>query len=450
MPPPRRSASGREEAFRILLQVETTEAYSSLLLRELPEGMDLRERSLSHELVLGALRWQGWIDHALAQFARRRLGGLDPAVRVALRLGAYQMLRLSRVPAWAAVNESVRLARRAAGRSGGGFVNAVLRALARGTPQFPGPDADPVERLAVGLSHPTWLVARWVRRMGEGEAAKALEANNRPAPTVLRASRLRGGREALVARLLGHGVRTEPGRWSPEAVRVAAGRPPAELFQEGWFCFQDEASQIVATLVDPRPGERILDLCAAPGGKATDLAERLGVHGILVAADRRLSRLGMVRDGGRRLGLVRLQLLVQDGARPALRAAGFDRVLVDAPCTGTGTLRRHPEIRWRRREADVTALAVRQRALLSAAAGLVRSGGTVVYSVCSLEPEEGPDVVTALLAERPEFLLENPAAVPGPLSPELISGGRPGPHLRTLPHRHDMDGFFAAVLRRKG
>jgi 16S rRNA (cytosine967-C5)-methyltransferase len=443
MPP-----AARDQAFRILLRVETSDAFASILLRGLPAAMEPRERALAHELVLGTLRWQGYLDHGLAQFSRPALPDLDPPVRVALRLAAHQVLRLSRIPARAAVDESVRLARSAAGRAAGGFVNAVLRALCRGEPRWPGPDADPVERLAVVESHPRWLVARRVARLGVAEAAAALAADNRPAPTTLRANRRRGDRVALQARLAADGVRAEPGRWAPDALRVDGPLPPAGALAEGWCYAQDEASQLVAEIVAPRAGERIADLCAAPGGKSTVLAERVQGCGLVIASDRHPGRMRLVRDNARRLGADRLRLLIQDAARPALAAGRLDRVLVDAPCTGTGILRRHPEIRWRRQESDVPRLAATQRRLLAAAAGLVPPGGTIVYSVCSLEPEEGPEVVADLIARLGGLKIVDPRQAWDLLPGDLVDEGPPGPHLRTWPHRHDTDGFFAAVLRR--
>jgi len=229
-------------------------------------------------------------------------------------------------------------------------------------------------------------------------------------------------------------------------LHVVHGHPLAgDAFQEGRFYVQDEASMLVAELLGAQPGERIADVCAAPGGKATALAARVGPRGLLLACDLRPRRLRLVRDNARRMGLDPVRLLAQDAARPALQPACLDRVLLDAPCTGTGVLRRHPEIRWRREEEDVMRMARLQSELLSAAADLVRPAGVLVYSVCSLEPEEGPQVVQGLLERRDDYILLEPSGI----APELVDRQGERRYMRTDPQRHGLDGFFAAVLRRK-
>lgn len=441
-----RPPTAREIAFPILLRVDTGGAYAGILLRHMPPAVEPRERALATELVLGALRWQGRIDHALAQVCDRPIAAVDPPLRAALRLGAHQILHLDRIPAAAAVNESVRLARRAAGRGGGGFVNAVLRRLCREPLRWPGPEADPAVRLAVSLSHPEWLVRRWLTRFGEDETESLLRANNRPAPLSLRLNPRRATLGDLRDRLATAGIATDPARFAPGALRAVGGYPAGtKPFKDGWFYLQDEASQLVAAMLPAAPGGKIADLCAAPGGKAIEIASR---EAWVLASDRAWGRLGLVRANAARLQLRGLRFLVQDAGRPALRPASFDGVLVDAPCSGTGILRRQPEIRWRRRESDLARLAAEQAAILRAGASLVRPGGALLYSVCSLEPEEGEEVARAFLAERPEFRAEAPPPPPAGPEDELLAAGPPGPHLRTLPQRHDLDGFFAILLRR--
>ena len=441
------SPAARVVAFRILLRVETDAAYAGFLLRGLPAEMSRRDRALVTELVLGTLRWRARIDHALAQFSRRSLDQVDPPLLTTLRLAAHQILHLDRIPAPAAVDESVGLARRWEGRSGAGFVNGVLRALCRGPVAWPGPDAGPVDRLAIQGSHPAWMVQRWIDRLGERDTEALLEANNRPAQTHLRVNRRRGSVDGLVERLAVEGMTAEPGRWVPGSLRVSSGSPTSgPSFDEGLFYVQDEASMLVAELLGVAAGDRVVDLCSAPGGKTTDLAERLGADGLLVAADRSRRRLDQVREHCTRLGLDGVRRLLQDTTAPALEAATMHRVLLDAPCTGTGILRRRPEIRWRRGPEDPARMARLQRSMLEAAAPLVRPGGTLVYSVCSLEEEEGPGVVAAFLERRSDFRAEDPSArVP----PELVSHTGGLPHLTTWPHRHDVDGFFAVLLRRE-
>lgn len=435
----------RELAYRILVRVEASDGYSNLLLRALPQEMERRERALCTELVLGTLRWRGRLDHALAQCSRRPLQEVDAALLTTLRMGAYQLFYLDRVPDSAAVNESVRLARRAGGRGAAGFVNAVLRALLRQEIRWPGDETDPVQRLAVQTSHPSWLVQRWLDRLGPEEAEPALLAHNQPSPMVLRVNRQRTDPGALRSRLEAEGVQTQPGRWSGEALHVSGGNPMAgDAFREGLFYVQDEASILVADLVGAQPGDRIADFCAAPGGKATQLAAVLKAKGMLLACDLRPTRLALVDDNAGRLGLDSLRLVVQDAGLPGIRPESLDRALLDAPCTGTGVLRRRPEIRWRRQPEDVLRLASLQARLLEAVAGTVRPGGRLVYSVCSLEPEEGPEVVQQFLRRRSDYHIGQPENVPA----ALVEGGHGLPHLRTQPQRHGLDGFFAAVLQR--
>jgi 16S rRNA (cytosine967-C5)-methyltransferase len=297
----------------------------------------------------------------------------------------------------------------------------------------------------VQTSHPPWLVQRWLDRLGPQQAERALLAHNQPAPLVLRVNRRRTDAGALRTRLEAEGVQTEPGGWSDDALHVSEGNPLAgDAFREGLFYVQGEASILVADLVGAQPGERIADLCAAPGGKATQLAAVLQARGLLLACDLQPRRLGLVRDNARRLGLDPIRLVVHDAGQPAIRPGSLDRALLDAPCSGTGVLRRHPEIRWRRELDDVRRLASLQARLLDAAARTVRPGGRLVYSVCSLEPEEGPEVVQRFLQRRPDYHIDEPGDVPE----ALVDRSSGLPCLRTHPQRHGLDGFFAAVLQR--
>jgi 16S rRNA (cytosine967-C5)-methyltransferase len=443
--------TAREIAYPILLRVDASGAYAGLLLRRMPDSMATRDRALATELVLGTLRWQGRIDFALGQVASRSLAAIDPPLRAALRLGAHQILNLDRIPSAVAVNESVRIARRVAGRSGGGFVNAVLRRLCSSEIRWPSTDAPMALRLSVTHSHPEWLVRRWLARFGPAETEALLSANNLPAPVSLRVNGLRTDAAALGERLRREGIATEPGRFAAGALRVVGGNAAGtRAFRDGGFYLQDEASQLVASLLPEAGVTRVADLCAAPGGKALEIGARGARGGWVLASDRSVARLGLVRANAARLGLESLRFAVQDAVRPALRAGSLDAVLVDAPCSGTGILRRQPEIRWRRVESDLARLARTQAAILAAAAPLVRDGGALVYSVCSLEPEEGADQVAAFLTAHPRFSTEAPPAPPGGPPPELLRRDARGSHLWTLPHLHDLDGFFAVLLRRSG
>jgi 16S rRNA (cytosine967-C5)-methyltransferase len=378
---------------------------------------------------------------------RSPLARLEPAVLVALRLGLYQLLSLERVPAYAAVDASVRLAGRAR-RAAAGLANAVLRrAAAAGRDGLPLPDAaaDPVARLAVEWSHPRWLVERWAREFEPDELVRLLASDNVRGPVTLRANRLRTTRDSLLAELAAAGPEASPGSWGPDAVvirRGAARLRGTAAWRAGRFAFQGEASQLVAPLLAPAPGMRILDACAAPGGKTSHAAALLG-DGQVIALDARVTGAARIAREAARLGAGAVRAVAGDARRPPLRGP-FDAVLVDAPCSGLGTLRRHPEVRWRRRPEDVVRLAALQREILDGVAPLVRDGGVLVYAVCTLAREENADVIREFTAAWPRFTVDDLSrTVTGRARTALTPEG----FLRTLPHRDDLDGFFIARLR---
>ena len=436
----------RRVAFAVLTRVENEGAFASVLLAHATAELRPEDRALCYELVLGALRWQLWLDHLIAHYAGRAPDSLDAPVRRVLRLGLYQLRFLTRVPASAAVNESVNLAHAAGLRGAAGFVNAVLRHATREPDYDPAADiADETERLAVAASHPVWLVARWVRAFGREEAAALAHANNRPPPVAFRVNEWRAPADEVLARLAAAGGEVAPSEVAPGAWRVAAGTGGAALralAHEGLLYTQDEASQLVARVVGARPGARVLDVCAAPGSKATQLAGLAGDAALVVAGDLYEHRLRTVVESAARQGLKSVRAVAFDAEQPLpFAAASFDQVLVDAPCTGTGTLRHNPEIRWRLHETDVTDLAARQRRILAQAARTVRRGGRLVYSTCSVEPEENEQTVAAFLAAQEEFKPE-PVAAPAHL---LTAAGA----ARTWPQRDGADGFFVAAFARQ-
>jgi 16S rRNA (cytosine967-C5)-methyltransferase len=424
--------------------METTGSFPESLLARRPE--DERDRRLTFELVHGVLRWRGRLDHVLAAFSKVPLAKLDPTVLDILRLGAYQMLFLTRVPTRAAVDESVKLAARFP-RHIKGFVNAVLRAVAdRGREvAFPDPQADPLGYLASYHSHPAWLVERYVARFGFEETERLLEANNAHPPLTARTNTLKISREELTVRLEAEGVTAHPTRYSPEGLTLEGAGDPARLtsLQEGLFQLQDEAAQLVAHLLAPQPGQRVLDACAGRGGKTLHLAALTAGQGEVLALDIDQRKLEVLGETARLLGAGNVTTLVHDATTP-LGQGEFDRVLLDAPCTGTGVIRRRVDLKWRKKAGDVGRLAALQARMLEAASGAVAKGGAIVYAACSLEPEEGERLVEAFLAGHPGFALEDAVNVLGGMLPG------PGPYLRTFPHRLSgaMDGFFAARLKR--
>jgi 16S rRNA (cytosine967-C5)-methyltransferase len=391
----------RELALQLLMAIETGRVYPGLALeRSLGRGsFTPADRHLITELVQGVTRARNTLDWALAAYLRRPLDSVPPPIRNALRLGAYQMLYLDRIPAAAACDESVKLARRYGHRGTAGLVNAVLRRLARaGLPPLPDIDVDPVGHLSLAHHHPPWLVERWLDRMGREATLALLAANNRPAPTSIRVNRLRAVPAVLQHELEVLGIMVTRSALLPEGLLLASPPPLRSLaaFREGRFQVQDESSMLAAWVVNPQPGWLVVDACAAPGGKATHLAELMGDRGQVVAIDPSAARLRLVTEAADRLGLRSIRAVHGDARDMArLVPESADAILVDAPCSGLGTLRRRSDLRWARQAGDLASLAELQLSLLAAAASRVKPGGVLVYSTCSTEPEENEQVVNA-------------------------------------------------------
>jgi 16S rRNA (cytosine967-C5)-methyltransferase len=400
--------------------------------------LDARDRRWVQELVWGTLRSRGRIDAILADRVKGGIAKLDADVADLLRLGTYQLLQMGSVPPYAAIGQSVELTKRRHGIGASKLANAVLRRIDRERDTIePSTPADPLEALAQQYSHPRWVVARWAARWGTEATAQLLAANNEPAPIVVRPFGI--STDDLDAALAGAGLTTTPVPLVPDSLQLPAGVALMELgaFQQGMFFVQDPAASLVARYADVPAGCTVADLCAAPGGKALELARQAQV---VFAADRSFARVERMLTGFGRLDATNLVPMVADATAPAIRPV--DVVLVDVPCTGTGTFRRHPDARWRLKVSDFAVLGAMQRAILRAAATVVKPGGLLVYSTCSLELEENDEQVDAFLAQHREFQLEAPA--PGAVPDDVLDNGR----LRVLPHRHGTDGAFAARLRR--
>ncbi|HEY2925129.1 MAG TPA: 16S rRNA (cytosine(967)-C(5))-methyltransferase RsmB [Candidatus Eisenbacteria bacterium] len=438
----------RELALQILVAVESRGAYSDRLLETRLKEVALapEEAHLVTALVQGALRHRATLDHHLVFFSRENWGGLPAWIKGALRLGAFQILFMDRIPARAAVDESVELAKKYGHPGTAGLANAILRRLADGErAPLPDPGSDPVAYLSTVHSHPRWIVERWMARLGREGAERLLEADNEEPHISVRPNLARGSRDEILARLRGEGFTPEPGRNGGPVWTLGGGFVPSRsgVFREGLISLQDEAEASVVLILDPKPGERVLDLCAAPGGKAAQIAEAVGKEGRVFALERHPSRARALRENlGGRLRLQNARVVCGDGTRPPFRAP-FDRVLVDAPCSGLGVLRRRADARWRKEESSVLAMAALQPKLLEGAAPLVRKGGVLVYSVCSLEPEETLEVVESFLKAHPEFAQEE---VDRTLPAAFRSGGA---HLNATPQRNGTDGVFAARFRRR-
>ena len=435
----------REAALRILHAVDTRGAFSDRLLDSAhARGGDPRDAALLHELVKGALRWRGRLDWALDGRVHIGLAAVQPWIRNILRLGAYQVLMLDRVPAHAAVDESVKLAHKYGHPGAAGLVNSVLRRLTEERETLEYPAGDDVESLAVWGSHPVWLVERWLARFGITETRALLMANNRAVPTGLRVNALRGTREQLAERLLAEGVESRPAELSPDLLWVEGHHAPGSMkaFREGWCTAQDESEALVGRVVAPVQNERLLDVCAAPGGKSTHLAELIGDEGEVWAMERDAHRVASLEAAVKRLGMHSIHVVHGDG-RTYVFPMPFDRVLVDAPCSGLGVLGRRADARWRKGPEVLAEMPPIQLELLDAASRRVVPGGLLVYSVCSFEPEETDHVIERFLAMHPEFVRES---VTGCAPESLVT---PEGAMRVLPQRDGCDGSYAARLRRK-
>jgi 16S rRNA (cytosine967-C5)-methyltransferase len=456
--PPRRRrpkpVSTRDLALQVLVGVQSRGAFSDKLAESFAErhGLERRERALLNELVKGTLKRRGTLDRVLDGLVRMGLDTLPTWIQNALRLGAYQLLYLDRVPAHAAVSESVSLARKYGHPGTAGLVNSVLRRLAeRPRDQVlaeldaSAQDAGDPAALAAFTSHPRWLLERWLARFPREEVLALAAADNRTARVGLRANRLRLDAKELARRLATAGMDAVPGRWSPSTVYIEGEADLTDLLllARGDCTVQDESETLVGFLVAPRPGERVLDLCAAPGGKSGHLAELMGDRGELVAVEKSPNRARALRATIERLHLRSVQVVEGDALELGWERP-FDRVLVDAPCSGLGVLARRADARWRKKPELLSAMPEIQRPLLEAGARAVRPGGVLVYSVCSFEPEETTELVRGFLAAHPDFHVADARAS---LPAEVAS---PEGFLLCLPHVHGTDGAFAARLERAG
>jgi 16S rRNA (cytosine967-C5)-methyltransferase len=440
----------RSLAAEILMRVEMDGSFAEPLLDQYLSQRHLsdeRDRRLLTELVYGTLRMQGYLDWLIEQFYKGGIRTLEPVVRSILRTALYQRFFMERIPDFAIVNEAVELIKGIFPRRIS-LVNAILRNIIRRHDAMPRPDQDEnsPHYVAVVYSHPEWLVRRWFRFLGPDETMALCRADNQIPPLFIRVNRLRGQREMVLRMLSDAGFTAEETAYSPDGLKVARAAISLRdtvCYQRGLLQIQDEASQMIARLVAPTAGNLVLDLCAGIGGKATHLAEIMGNRGRIVAVDISKTKITALKDLAARLGGTIVEPLVADAL--ADLGAGFhsrfDKVLVDVPCSGVGTLRRAPEIKWRLTPRDIKGFAALQEQLIGRAAPYVKPGGRLVYSTCSILAEENEAVVTAFLAAHKDFSLRKPEDMPE----ALLDGA----FFRTYPHRHGMDGFFGAVMVRR-
>ncbi|TET45668.1 16S rRNA (cytosine(967)-C(5))-methyltransferase RsmB [candidate division TA06 bacterium] len=440
--------TSRDAALEALYRVEVRSSYADLALEGILKGSDLdpRDRRLATELTFGCIRWRKRIDYILSKFLKGEVARLDPYTRNILRLGAYQVFFLDRIPDYAAISEAVKQSKKFGSKGCSSLVNGVLRSMAERSSDIVFPDGkhQPVEHISTFYSHPRWLVDRWVKRYGVEETQRLCEANNSIPPLSIRANLLKTTREELSEKLQQENVSSQPGRLSSSSLSIVIRDDLASLegYRKGLFQVQDESSVLVSDILEPRPGETIVDLCSGPGGKTTHIAELMEDEGLVIAVDIRRSRLKFVLDNAGRLGLNIIVGVVADGQFFGARSA--DRILVDAPCSGLGVLRRRADLRWRMSEKEIVNLSRLQLALLLSAADSVRAGGILVYSTCTIEPEENELVVSRFLELRGDYRLEDAG---GFVASSLVDEEG---YYRTLPHKQGLDGAFAARLVKAG
>ena len=446
--------TARGIAVYILTRVETEGAYANVLLQKtIGRLTDSRDRQFVTLLVNGVLKHKLTLDYALRLHLSKSMSALPHEVRAVLRMGAFQLLYVDKVPDAVAVNESVELVKPFPKFTG--LVNVVLRKVLEKGWEFPWPDSkrETVRYLSVRYSHPEWMIQRWLKRWGLEETEELCRANNEPAQTWIRTNTLKISRENLVNRLIQEGITVELGTRVPESLRIQnfGALERLESFREGLFTVQDESSQLVAHVVDPKPGQCVLDACSAPGGKTTHLAQMMHDQGEIQAFDIHSHKLELIDQLAQRLGIKIIQPQLGDARDlPGVKLNSHQRVLVDAPCSGLGVLRRRADLRWQKEEQDLKDLPLLQLAILERAASCVEVGGDLIYSTCTIEPEENFELVKRFRFAHPEFETVNLVGVlPFALEDERDIRQASKGMLQLLPHRHGMDGFFLAKFRRK-
>ena len=447
----REAKNVRQLAAEILHKVESQKAYADLLLDHnlRTAGLNEVDRGLLTELTYGTLRWRAKIDAKLMPFLKRSLSETDSFNRNLLRITLYQLLFLDKIPAYAAVNEAVEIAKIMQPRSAG-FVNGVLRNFLRQQDQHGKGEAvqSSASNLAEEYSHPQWLVDRWLSYFGSEQAKALMLASNQRAPLVVRVNQLSTTRAELLARWQAVGIIAKPGILTPQAIRLPLGATIEALpgYSEGHFQVQSEASQLISHLVGPTMGETILDACAAPGGKATHLAELSGDRGKVIALDTSARGIVRIAQNAERLRLVSLQAIRADASKALLGdiAGPYDRIIVDAPCSGLGTLRSHPEIKWQRNDSDIARLAALQAVILQTMAQYLKTRGILVYSTCTLTVDENEQVIENFLRHNSQFELTNAAGYLPESARQMVRDK----YFQALPQRDDTDGFFAARMRK--
>ncbi|MEW6107592.1 MAG: 16S rRNA (cytosine(967)-C(5))-methyltransferase RsmB [Nitrospirota bacterium] len=432
-------SNARLLAIKVLVEVFQKRSRPKQSIENHSSSIDSRDRAFMMEIVYGVLRFRDALDWILKHFLENTS---KPGIFTLnnLRMALYQIYFM-RTPYWAVVNESVEI-EKAKGKPS--LVNAVLRNILRQKKDFDFPFklSDPVLNISINTSHPKWLIRRWITRFGEDETMLLAAANNRIPPFTIRVNTLRCSRKELLLKLSENGVKAEPTVFSPDGILLEGIHSYQELsFIHGSFSVQDEASQLIAYLLNPEPGERILDACAAPGGKTTHMAQLMQDRGEIVAAEKDPLRISRLRENLRISGIKSVKIINAD-INNLKNIGTFDRILLDAPCSSLGVIRRNPDVKYRHGVRDLLAYKSRQIKLLNSASNLLSENGILVYSVCSTEPEEGEDAINEFLKTAKEFRIIDADI-------EFIKKFTHNGFFRTYPHRHNMDGFFGVILCRK-
>lgn len=445
--PPNLYTGVRGLAIKILNRVDRTDAYLDKLLEIEIKHSELasRDKALLFEIVHGVVRWLGRIDWILNGFYKGQFSKCIPNVKNSMRVALYQILFLDKIPDHAAVNESVEFVKKLQGEKSANLTNAVLRNIIRNRNgiRYPNKEEDPVGYLSAYYSHPTWMVKRWVNRFGEQETEKLLIANNKRPTHTLRVNSIKTDKEELQKLLKSVDLNYKEGKFLNEYLELSTltNITNWEYFQNGYFSLQDESTGFACKVLDPKPGMKILDICAAPGGKTGFIADLMKNSGQIVALDKFDSRLSLFKRNIDRLGINIVEPIAIDVMD--YKEGGFDGVLADVPCSGLGTLTKKPDIKWKKDFGDIRKLNEIQFKFLNKSADFVKVNGTIVYSTCTIEPEENIGIVNKFLSENDNFELQN---LENNFSKDLIDENG---CIQTLPHIHNTDGAFVAKLIRK-
>ncbi|WP_100373253.1 16S rRNA (cytosine(967)-C(5))-methyltransferase RsmB [Bacillus sp. FJAT-45037] len=443
----------REVAVDVLMQIEKNQAYSNLLLNQTinQSKLDRRDIGLLTELVYGTIQRRDTLDFYLTPFVKKGLNKLEPWVKVLLRLSVYQLVYLDRIPDRAIVHEAVTIANKKGHKGISGMVNGVLRSIQReGLPDV-SDVKDPIKRMALETSHPHWLVERWIRQFGEEDTRKMCEENLLHPSVTVRVNRIMGTREEVIEMLQDEGVEASIGHLSPDALIINYGQLfDTAVFKKGYVTAQDESSMLVSRALGASPGERVADVCAAPGGKSTHIAEQMDNEGSVLAFDLHEHKVKLIRGQADRLGLTIIEAMAND-ARTLMdtyQEESFDRILIDAPCSGFGVIKRKPDIKWAKKESDVEAIGRIQAQILEAVAPLLKKGGTLVYSTCTVDKDENERMVESFLQEHPTFSVDESLAERLPKQVQQLKRMKKG-MVTILPQDFNTDGFFISSLTKQ-